>query len=260
MQNEGTKTYAKWQYEKGEDTIKFYKPFASKEEMFKDKTVLDIGCGAAGKTLFFATLGVKHIYGCEILTKYGYEAMKLAEELSLSDRFTFTATDAAFLPFEPCSIDTIIMNDTMEHVDNPKAVLEKCISVLKPGGRIYLNFPPYYHPYGAHLSDAIAVPWVHIFFSTKTLIQTYKDCVKHLPDGAERIEFRISKDSKGDEYFSYINKMTIRRFKYYVKSMGLKAIYYKEVPLRPFLKPFAVIPILKEMFVKMVVCVIEKRT
>ncbi|HAS92002.1 MAG TPA: class I SAM-dependent methyltransferase, partial [Clostridiales bacterium] len=45
----------------------------------------------------------------------------------------------------------------------------------------------------AHLSDAIGIPWVHVFFSEKTLINTYKELVKNLPDGAERIDFRISK-------------------------------------------------------------------
>jgi len=46
LQNEGVKTYAQWQYEKGEETLRFYLEKVTKEEMFKDKVVLDIGCGA----------------------------------------------------------------------------------------------------------------------------------------------------------------------------------------------------------------------
>ena len=47
MQNDGTKTYAQWQYEKGANTIEFYTQKYTAEEMFKGKKVLDVGCGAA---------------------------------------------------------------------------------------------------------------------------------------------------------------------------------------------------------------------
>lgn len=258
LQNEGKKTYAQWQFDKGWDTIKFYLDKVTEEQMFKDKVVLDIGCGAAGKTLFYASNGVRFIYGIDIVERYEAEANLLAQEKGLSDRFKFILGDAASLPFEDNYIDVIIMNDAMEHVDNPLEVLNECHRVLKPGGRLYLNFPPYYHPFGAHLSDAIGFPWVHLFFSEDTLIKVYKSLVAPLPDGDERISFRISRDEKGREYFSYINRMTIKRFKKILGKTDFKVHYYKEVPLRNMLKPLANIPILKECFVKMVVSILEK--
>ena len=159
---------------------------------------------------------------------------------------------------EDNTFHTVIMNDAMEHVDDPFAVLQECYRVLQPGGRLYVNFPPYYHPYGAHLSDAMGFPWIHLFFGDDTLIQTYKELVEDLPDGQDRIHFRISKDEKGKEYFSYINKMTLKRFNHIVTQIKLKPVYYKEVPLRSFLTPLAHIPRLKEGFVKMAVCILEK--
>ncbi|HHY12372.1 MAG TPA: hypothetical protein GX529_07055 [Firmicutes bacterium] len=78
--------------------------------------------------------------------------------------------------------------------------------ILKPGGRLYVDFGPYYHLFGAHLQDAIGFPWGHLFFDDKTLIKVYKDLVSQYPDGQQRINFRISEDSDGQEYFSYINK------------------------------------------------------
>ena len=165
--------------------------------------------------------------------------------------------DAAELPFESDSIDTVIMNDAMEHFPEPEKVLKEALRVLKPEGRVYVNFPPYYHPFGAHLSDAVGIPWVHVFFSDATLIQVYKDAVAELPDGDARIEFRISRDENGAEYFSYINKMTISRFKKILKEQGIQPAYYAEIPLRN-LKPLIHIPGIKEAAVKMVSCVIEK--
>lgn len=258
LHNEGKKTYAQWQYEKGIDTIKFYLKHTDVDEMFKDKVVLDIGCGAGGKTVFYASKGVKKIIGIEILEKYRDEAESLATEYGLEDKFEFVQGDASNMPFEDEIFDTIIMNDAMEHVDKPEKVLEECYRVLKKDGKLYLNFPPYNHPYGAHLSDAIGIPWVHVFFSKKTLINTYKELVKNLPDGAERINFRISKKEDGTEYFSYINKMSIKRANSILQNSNFKLEYYSEEPLRNFLKYPAKMPVLKEFLVKMVVCVLRK--
>ncbi len=258
LNNDGVKTYAMWQFEKGADTIKNYMGCASKEEMFEGKTVLDIGCGAGGKSLYYITLGAKHVYGVDVVASYKEESEALAKTLNLSDQFTFIHADAKNLPYPDNSFDTIIMNDAMEHVGEPEAVLKEVLRVLTKGGRVYINFPPYNHPFGAHLSDAINIPWVHLFFSEKTLIRDYKELVKNLPDGESRINFRISKDEKGKEYFSYINKMTIKRFKRILKKLDISPVYYTEMPLRSIVAPLPKPPILKEMFVKMAVCVIEK--
>ena len=258
LNNEGKKTYAQWQYEKGIDTIKFYLKHNTVDEMFKDKVVLDIGCGAGGKTIYYASKGVKEITGIEILEKYRNEAENLAKNYNLQDKFKFVQGDASNMPFEDEIFDTIIMNDAMEHVDQPEMVLRECYRVLKKNGKLYLNFPPYNHPYGAHLSDAIGIPWVHVFFSEKTLINTYKELVKNLPDGAERIDFRISKNQDGREYFSYINKMSIKRANNILQNSDFELEYYSEEPLRSFFKYPARMPFFKEFLVKMVVCVLKK--
>lgn len=259
LNNDGIKTYAMWQFEKGEDTIANYLGYTNKKEMFEGKTVLDIGCGAGGKSLYYITQGAKHVYGVDVVASYKEESEALAESLNLKDQFTFICADAKALPYPDNSFDTIIMNDAMEHVAEPEAVLSEVLRVLKKGGRVYINFPPYNHPFGAHLSDAIYIPWVHLFFSEKTLIRDYKELVKELPDGENRINFRISKDKSGKEYFSYINKMTIKRFKKILKKLNITPNYYCEMPLRSIVKPLAKLPVFKEMFVKMAVCVIEKK-
>jgi ubiquinone/menaquinone biosynthesis C-methylase UbiE len=258
LNNSGIKTYAEWQFEKGIETIKFYLKKETTDAMFKDKAILDIGCGAGGKTVYYASLGARKIFGLEILGKYREEAEKLAHDKGYADKFEFVCADAAKMDFEDGSFDTIIMNDAMEHVDKPQEVLKECWRVLKPGGRLYLNFPPYNHPFGAHLSDAIGMPWVHCFFSDKTLIKVYKDLVKELPDGQQRIQFRISEDAGGKEYFSYINRMSIKRFNRILKQSSFKVSYYSEEPLRGLFKIPARLPGLKEFLVKMVVCILEK--
>lgn len=257
MQNDGEMTYAMWQYTKGEETIKFYLAYTDITDMFRDKDVLDIGCGAGGKSLYYLSCGAKTVTGIDVVERYKEESESLARELNL-EGFRFVCGDAAKTSFDDNSFDTIIMNDAMEHVNDPAAVLEEVYRILKPGGRLYVNFPPYNHPYGAHLSDVIGMPWVHVFFGDKTLIKAYKDLVKDKPDGDQRIKFRISTNEKGEEYFSYINKMSISRFNRLINESKLSVKYYSEVPLRGFLKAFCRNKYLKEYAVKMVVGVLEK--
>ncbi len=258
LQNEGKKTYAMWQYEKGANTIENYVSYVSEKEMFEGKKVLDIGCGAAGKSLYYASLGAEIVHGVDVVERYRCESEKLAEELGLSEKFKFHLCDAAKLEFEDEYFDTIIMNDSMEHVSEPEKVLAQCRRVLKNGGKLFVNFCPYHHPYGAHLSDVIGMPWVHLLFSEKTMIEAYRNLVKGLPDEKSRLEFRFSENKNGDETISYINHMTIKRFKKILASCGMKKVYYKEISLRNITKPLAKLPGIKEMFVKMTVAVLEK--
>ena len=258
LQNDGKLSYAQWQYHMGHKTVEFYMEIATEEQMFKEKRVLDVGCGAGGKTLYYASKGAIKVYGIDPVEHYREEALKLAREKGLEDRFEFVVGDAAQMPFQDNFFDTVVMNDAMEHVAQPVEVLLECCRVLKPGGKLYINFPPYYHPYGAHLSDAIGIPWVHRFFSEKTLIKIYKDLVKHLPDGEKRIDLRINTNEKGEEFFSYINRMTIKRFERLIKKVPLRVKYYRLVPLRRVFSPFIRSRLLREYFVKMVVCVMKK--
>ena len=257
MQQNGEMTYAQWQFEKGRDTIKFYLKHTDEKEMFENKSILDIGCGAGGKSLYYLSKGAKEVVGVDVVEKYKDESYALRDKLNLKD-FTFICTDAADMPFEEATFDTIIMNDAMEHVAKPLEVLSEVYRVLKPGGKVYINFPPYNHPFGAHLSDAIGIPWVHLLFNDKTLIKGYKELMKDNPDGEDRVQFRISTNEAGEEYFSYINKMSSRRFNKILTETEFNCEYYCEVPLRSFFAPLSKIRLFNDCFTKMVVCILSK--
>lgn len=258
LQNDSKKTYAMWQFEKGEDTIRLFLSRYTLNDMFQDKRVLDLGCGAAGKSLYYASQGAKHVTGVEIVPHYQAEAEALAVQLGLSDRFTFVNASALNLPFSDASFDTVIMNDFMEHISDPEGVLRESLRLLAPGGRIFINFPPYYHPFGAHLSDVINMPWVHLFFSERMLVDAYRDLVHGLPDEQERLNLRFSKDQNGREYFGYINHMTLKRFQHILSNLQIVPEYYAEIPLRSVVRCLAKFPPTRELFVKMAVCVISK--
>lgn len=258
LENDRIKTYAQWQFDMAQKALDLFSGEYPVQSILKDKTVLDIGCGAGGKTIYFATQGVKRIYGLDMVEHYEKEANTLSEEKGTGDVFRFVVGDAAEMSFEDSFFDTVIMNDAMEHVSRPLAVLNEACRVLKSGGRLFINFPPYFHPYGAHLSDAISIPWIHLLFNERTLIKVYKELVKKYPDGDKRISLRIGNNDNGKECLSYINKMTVKRFNTILKQTGFNILCYKEIPLRPFIKPLSKLPGIKECFIKTVLCILEK--
>jgi len=259
LANANKQTYAEWQFEKGADTIKCYKEKYTGEMMFRGKTVLDMGCGASGKSLYYVSLGAERVIGVDIVSHYEKDSMDFAAKLGYSARFNFICASADDLPFPDNTFNTIIMNDFMEHVSDPEAALLEALRLLTPDGSIYINFPPYYHPSGAHMSDVINMPWAHMFFSEQALIEAYKTLVKDLPDGEERVKLRVWTDVNGKDYLGYINKMTLNRFHKILKKYEITPTYYREIPLRSYFTPLAKIPFIKEMFVKMAVCVINKK-
>ncbi len=259
LQNDGQQSYAQWQYRKGGETVRLFREVCGTDELFLNKKVLDMGCGAAGKSLYYCSLGAKKVIGVDIVGRYKTEAEALAAELGFEERFEFVVGSAFALPFPDSSVDTIIMNDFMEHVSDPEQVLLEACRLISPDGYICVNFPPYYHPYGAHLSDRINMPWVHMFFGEKALIDAYRELLEGTTDAKERLDLRISKDSNGREYFSYINHMTLKKFRSILRETGIVPCYYREIPLRPWLSLPAKLPLVKEMFVKMAVCVIRKQ-
>lgn len=252
--NEGD--YGLWQFEKGAMTLQNYAQFESVANMLSGKQVLDVGCGAGGKSLYYASMGAEKVTGIDIIEKYKIQADNLAQRLQIKN-VAFHIRDACETGFTDESFDTIIMNDSMEHIQFPAKVLLEMKRILKPHGKLYINFPPYNHPYGAHLSDVIGIPWVHLFFSDNTLIQVYKELVAKLPDGPDRVNLRISPGRDGKEYFSYINHMTIQRFNQIISALDLSLLYYKEIPLRSCCK-FLCHGFMREYFVKTVVAILEK--
>ena len=302
MEAAGDLSYAEWEFQRAPQTLALFEPEFSPEEILgtaqkggqaaiRPARVLDIGCGAGGKSVYYASLGAQ-VIGIDLVEDYRSKAEAFADskgvlagagafEPSTHGSFRFICGDAAHTGLPDAGFDTIIMNDAMEHVSDPEGVLAECARLLKPGGRLFINFPPYGHPYGAHVSDLLGVPWAQLFFSDEDIAAAYSTLAKGLPDGENRVNFRVS----------YINKMTLRRFKSLIgiggkgvptktaqntkcnhtecsdidaghagnpNSLPFQLLLYREVPLRGWLTPLAKLPLTKEYFVRMAVAVLQK--
>lgn len=254
----GGMTYGEWEFSRGAAAVSCYEKRFPPEEMFSGRDVLDVGCGEGGKTLYFLSLGAKSVAGIDAVSDYREKAVALAERLGFSGGYSFVTGDATSLPFKDASFDAVTMNDFFEHVGSPEKALSEAMRVLRPGGRLYINFPPYYHPYGAHLSDAINIPWVHMLYGEKTLIGAYEALTEPLPDRERRLRLKISVSENGEKHISYINKMTLKKARKIIAASGIKPVYKRFIPLRRWLAPLSFLPGLREMLIKMAVYVFEK--
>ena len=111
LQNEGKMSYSQWQYQWGSKTVECFAPRYMPEDIFSGKAVLDMGCGASGKSLYYLSIGAEKVVGVDIVPHYKEEAEAFAKELGFEDRFTFILGDALNLPIDENTFDVVIMNE-----------------------------------------------------------------------------------------------------------------------------------------------------
>jgi SAM-dependent methyltransferase len=98
--------------------------------------VLDVGCGAGllGEQLVVAGKA-DEVLGVDLSP----EAVAIA-----SDRISeahVVDLDSDRLPFPPCSFDTLIYGDVLEHLKFPWITLKNQQPLLRPGGRVFCSTP-----------------------------------------------------------------------------------------------------------------------
>lgn len=137
------------------------------------KLVLDAGCGTGGKTFFYSQKGIEKIYGVDL----NPESIAVANEyFGNTPNIEFSCGSITSLSFPDNTFDYVILNDVVEHIERHilEAALVELMRVLKPNGRILLEFPPWTSHDASHLYDYISVPWCQLFFSDKTLVNVVR--------------------------------------------------------------------------------------
>src|SRR5664279_1720576 len=229
--DEGKKTFAEWELGQSKRLNNYYLPEIDLLKEIQGKTVLDIGAGSGGKTTFYALNGAKTLIGIDTEERFIIQARDFASSKNAKNT-DFIVANAEEMPFQDASFDMCVMNDVFEHLSKPEVVLQEVNRVLKPHGKVFINSPPYFHPYGAHLTDLIGIPYVHLLFPEPVLINAYKKLALETKSAEKRINLRFGV-VENKEQITYINKMTITRFEEIVRNQDqFKTISYKLIPLK----------------------------
>ena len=191
-----------------------------------------------------AQAGAKRAIGIEI-NKISLEVChSKAERAGVTDSVSFTDDPGKDFGFEWA--DTLFSQNSMEHFNNPREILEQGYSYLAPGGKFYITFnPPWWNPFGLHHYFMIRLPWAHVFFSERTILR-----VRQL--------YRPNKPATWREV--NLNRMTIKKFRNLIANTQFESEFFDIQPIGIFPKFVSKIPFFREFTASTVSAILRKPT
>lgn len=198
----------------------------------KNKVVLDLGCYDGAISLGYLEYGARKVIGVDIDS----DAVAIAKSQNAGENVEFFNSTTGSIPLDDNSVDTIVCYDVFEHMANPAEMLLDIHRVLKPEGQILIGTTSWKNPFAPHLWSTMPVPYVHIFFSEKTILRTCKrvyhsDWYKPtFHDLDENGNLKQGKYEHEEIPLDYLNKYTISDFEKVCNDSPLDS----ELHLQPF--------------------------
>ena len=195
------------------------------------KDVLDLACAYGGKTVYHARHGsVRSIVGLETSFRKVRIATAGAARLYPGGPVSFRRGFGEALPFEDDSFDAVLADGAFEHVEHLPRVLDECYRVLRPGGRLYALFPPYYGPLAHHLCFVTNVPFLHHVFSAGTIVAAVNRMLAERPEIGTNAWPEPHRSYHGREVLPRLNGKTERGFRRLVEASEFRAVDLALVP------------------------------
>jgi SAM-dependent methyltransferase len=226
--------YFGYQYGLGAQHLVPY--LSGKGVTFAHKNICEIGCGEGGVLAALADQGAAYALGIDIRQ----EAIDRAEIIFRTlfrpsaeggaqgvVRWGFGIHDVTNQPTPPEwreQFDFVTLRDVMEHLEDTEGSLRHVMDFLRPGGYLYVVFPPYYSPFGGH-QHLLNNRWGKLPF------------LQYLPDSLFR---RLIKSGRSIDIEEVTRLRTIRltigKFRQAVKNVGLEIVDEELYFLRPVFK------------------------
>lgn len=240
------------------------------------RDVLDFGCGNGPLSLFLAaTRDPESITGVDLYVEAierARAALAVMEpQPAVPVRFIVGGADG--MPLAEAAYDTILAFDCLEHVMEPQAILGEWARVLRPGGKVLIEWFPFRGPFGPHMDALIPLPWAHVLFGERALFEA---CEALYDDPAFQPR-HWDLDARGEKLpnkwrqwrsFSeqgYVNELTTAQFRAMAAKVGFRFIRFERHGLfssRPslgrFTRVLARIPWLGEYLTSHVIVELQK--
>lgn len=116
----------------------------------RDLYIAEVGCGEAGNMKPFVDMGCK-VVGIDLAPNKIENGRRNYADHPLKENLTLIAENIYNVTTDQLhDLDLIFMRDTLEHIPDQEKLLAHLASFLKPGGKIFLGFPPWHMPFGGH--------------------------------------------------------------------------------------------------------------
>ena len=212
--------------------------------------VLEIGCGEAGVLRPFFERRCRTT-GVDLdAEKISRAREAFADELSdgrltLYDRSIYAPE---FKTLFDGRFDLIILKDAIEHLEDQEKMVELLKRFLRPGGSIFIGFPPWHMPFGGHQQGCRSilgkVPWIHLLPSP-----LYRLALKGFGESQEMIDYLIETKRNGISIRRFEKILTRTRYEIVQRTLYLvNPIYEYKFGLRPMpqLRLIEALPVLRE--------------
>ncbi len=201
------------------------------DALIAGQRVLDYGCGDGFQAIAMAKAGASHVVGVDLQES----------RLDNARRMAGSVPNVAFSQSISEAFDVAISLNAFEHFPEPASNLRELGDAVRIGGRILITFgPPWFAPYGAHMHFFTSCPWVNILFSERTV---HRVRMLYRADGHMNMEYGPP-------------KMTVAMFDGLIARSGLEVEHVEYRTVRNL--PVSGIPILRELFVNHITCVLRK--
>lgn len=152
-------------------TKQYVIPFINETiEVNENISVLEIGCGEGGNLKPFLDLNCQRVVGIDLSSF----------KINIANNFFHNHPHKQHLEFIHADIyditdigqfDLIIMRDTLEHIHDQERFMAIVKRFLKPGGKLFIGFPPWHNPFGGHQQMCTStilskMPYFHILPSS----------------------------------------------------------------------------------------------
>ncbi len=111
-------------------------------------SVLEIGCGEGGNLKPFLDLGCS-VTGVDFAEGKIENGKKYFEDHPQKENVKLLAEDI-YDSKNLATYDLIFMRDVIEHIHDQNRFMNYVKRYLKPNGKFFLAFPPWYNPFGGH--------------------------------------------------------------------------------------------------------------
>lgn len=149
-------------YSSEEELIQEFRRFNIPQDFFRDKTVLDAGCGMGRYSYLASKMGAKRVIGIDISNSV-YSTRYIKERF---DNTAFIRGSILHLPFPFSTFDSVMSIGVLHHARDPKKAFERLVELLKPGGEIFISVYPKFNPIKEMMNRFIRKITLRIDFET----------------------------------------------------------------------------------------------